>query len=70
MYIVKKLVVNAMVEDEISVGRLYLLQEEKKRHKSINGFPCKATTRPVAVCSLLQKIEEKVLLGRILKVVL
>ena len=44
---------NAMMEEEVSVGRLYLLQEEKKRHKSINGFPCKKTTRPISVSSVI-----------------
>ena len=56
---------NALRYEETLCGRLYLLQSEKKKIKSKTGLPSKKTTRPITVSSVVQKLLEKVLLGRI-----
>ncbi len=51
-------------------GRLYLLQCERKKKKSKSGLPSKKTTRPITVSSVVQKILEKIILGRITDIVI
>lgn len=65
MEIVRGMLMNAVKHEETLCGRLYLLQAEKKKKKSTTGLPSKKTTRPITVSSVLQKLLEKVLLGRI-----
>lgn len=64
------MLVNAMNHEETICGRLYLLQSEKKKARSETGLPSKKTTRPITVSSVLQKLMEKILLGRIVSTVI
>ena len=61
---------NALENEEMVCGRLYLLQSEKKKLKSTTGLPSKKTTRPITVSSVIQKLLEKILLSRITNLVI
>lgn len=65
VYIVRRIMLNAVENEETICGRLYLLQSEKKKKKSKTGLPSKKTTRPITVSSVIQKLLEKILLKRI-----
>ena len=69
LYIIRRLLVNALENEETICGRLYLLQSAKKKKKSKTGLPSKKTTRPITVSSVIQKLLEKILLKRITEMV-
>ena len=69
-YLIRRILANALENEEMICGRLYLLQSEKKKKKSKTGLPSKKTTRPITVSSVIQKLLEKILLKRITDLVI
>ncbi len=64
-HVIRKLLMNALENEEAICGRLFLMQCERKKKRSKSGLPSKKTTRPITVSSVIQKILEKILLKRI-----